>query len=335
MILVPESNLQKAAIKHYEYFRAKHLADFKVECQTTTLRGRELKFLKILLRLHKTIIIGNTAQLAKLNHIIELFKERNPIICMRLKQKKSKLYKTINKVFDYNKFVQSYFPLWGAYALCKELELDVCPYCNRQYISVLYTKKNDAKTRPDLDHFFDKETHPYFALSLYNLVPCCKICNSSFKHSKKFDLDNYLHPFTEGFGNDLTFSVSFTKAFEHRDKWNLNLYYGSSPEFELTLKERPGANKGLLKRAKNNAKVFKIVEIYNFHKDIIFEIIQKSIVYNEEMIKDIYNRHSKLFSSEDEVWKMIMGNYLNESELSKRPLAKCVKDVSKELGLLK
>jgi hypothetical protein len=285
--------------------------------------------------MHKIIIVGKPDQLAKVNHIVELFKKKYPIIAMRLKQKGSKLYKILKKIFDYNKFVRSYLPGWGAYSLCKELGLEVCPYCNRQYITVLYTKKKEAKTRPDLDHFFDKETHPYFALSLYNLVPCCKVCNSSFKHSKKFNLDTYLHPFLEGFGNDLTFSVSFVKDPGPKENWDLNLYYGKAPGFELALKERLGADKNLLKRAKKNAEVFKIKEMYNFHKDVIFEVIQKSIIYNDEMVKDIYNRHRNLFNTEDEVLKMIVGNYLSESDLSKRPLSKCMKDISKELGLLK
>ena len=53
------------------------------------------------------------------------------------------------------------------------------------------------------------------------------------------------------------------------------------------------------------------------------------------MVRDIYKRHSKLFNNEDEVWKMLIGNYLNESDLSRRPLSKCMRDISIELGLLK
>ncbi len=52
-------------------------------------------------------------------------------------------------------------------------------------------------------------------------------------------------------------------------------------------------------------------------------------------IEDIYNRHEgDLFSSIEEVKKMIIGNYTNTEDYSKRPLAKLSNDISKELWLL-
>lgn len=59
-----------------------------------------------------------------------------------------------------------------------------------------------------------------------------------------------------------------------------------------------------------------------------FKILKKGI-------EDIYNRHEgDLFSSIEEVRKMIIGNYTNAEDYSKRPLAKLSNDISKELGLL-
>jgi hypothetical protein len=59
-----------------------------------------------------------------------------------------------------------------------------------------------------------------------------------------------------------------------------------------------------------------------------FKILKKGI-------EDIYNRHEgDLFSSIEEVRKMIIGNYANAEDYSKRPLAKLSNDISKELWLL-
>lgn len=57
--------------------------------------------------------------------------------------------------------------------LCKALRLTVCPYCNRGFIN----NRGDRESGRQFDHFFSKDETPYFALSLYNLVPSCSICN--------------------------------------------------------------------------------------------------------------------------------------------------------------
>lgn len=43
---------------------------------------------------------------------------------------------------------------WGAYAYALSLKTKVCPYCNRNYITPLYSE--NGKMRADLDHFFAK-----------------------------------------------------------------------------------------------------------------------------------------------------------------------------------
>jgi len=45
----------------------------------------------------------------------------------------------LNKIFDYNKFVNGsgYFKKWNAYDLAKKLDVNVCPYCNRLYTATI------------------------------------------------------------------------------------------------------------------------------------------------------------------------------------------------------
>ncbi|WP_428739757.1 hypothetical protein [Sulfurimonas sp.] len=58
----------------------------------------------------------------------------------------------------------------------KDLDITVCPYCNRNYIQN-FRKHNSLEATAQLDHFFDKKTYPYFAVSIYNLIPSCQTCN--------------------------------------------------------------------------------------------------------------------------------------------------------------
>ena len=57
--------------------------------------------------------------------------------------------------------------------MSKALRLTVCPYCNRSFIN----NRGDRESGRQFDHFFSKDEMPYFALSLYNLVPSCSTCN--------------------------------------------------------------------------------------------------------------------------------------------------------------
>ena len=60
----------------------------------------------------------------------------------------------------------------SAVKLIADLDISVCPYCNRNFIY------NTDKKRPsEIDHFHAKSKYPLLAMSFYNLVPACKVCN--------------------------------------------------------------------------------------------------------------------------------------------------------------
>lgn len=63
-----------------------------------------------------------------------------------------------------------------AYWLQRQLNVKVCPYCNRMYTTTLYGKK---RIRPDFDHFYPQSRYPYLAVSLFNLIPSCNVCNKA------------------------------------------------------------------------------------------------------------------------------------------------------------
>lgn len=93
------------------------------------------------------------------------------------KQEKQERNETI--IPPYSDLIRDYFKNHS-----KELGLYSCFYCEASYTGIFY--KDKIKGFFDVDHFFQKEQYPIFALSLYNFVPCCQYCNSRIKGRTKF-----------------------------------------------------------------------------------------------------------------------------------------------------
>jgi len=105
---------------------------------------------------------------------------------------RSAFLESAKKVFNYDRFCAKTVHRWSAYKLCEKARNSICPYCNQAFaFTVVGTT---TSYRPTLDHFYFKDNYPYLALSLYNLVPSCYVCNSSLKGTKNFFTDHHLHP---------------------------------------------------------------------------------------------------------------------------------------------
>ena len=81
--------------------------------------------------------------------------------------------KKIKNYFEeqYNEFRSSQ-DQWGGAQLIDELDISVCPYCNRHFMDTYVPDKDGGlKSNAQLDHFYPKDQYPYLVLSLYNLIP--------------------------------------------------------------------------------------------------------------------------------------------------------------------
>lgn len=231
----------------------------------------------------------------------------------------SEIKKKLRNIFYYDKYSQ-----WDAYSLAKSYSdlgrVKVCPYCNRNYINVLGLQNSkNGKTRMRFDHYYDKASYPYLALSFYNLIPCCTFCNSDLKGSKNFLEKPHIHPF-EWDTEDSKFKldiqdVTFINA--EPKTYNIKLDYQKNDDGEKQLK------------IKNHKETFKIEELYNFHKDITNDIIRKFYVYNDDMIESIFKTfEGNLFSSQNEIRMMVFGSL--EVDNSK-PFSKLTQDIIEDL----
>lgn len=77
----------------------------------------------------------------------------------------------------------------------------VCPYCNRNYVN------NRGKALgSEMDHFYNKKEYPMFAISLYNFIPSCSICNR-IKGIKELKINPFLRNDTNRIKFDITIDV--------------------------------------------------------------------------------------------------------------------------------
>ena len=187
----------------------------------------------------------------------------------------------------------------------EELQVTVCPYCNRNFVN-----STNERTMCDLDHFYDKETYPILAVSFHNLVPVCHACN----HAKASKSISY-SPHNMKFSTDdlLTFDFFVTGMDYLYDNKQINIEIDCRNIF------------------KDNAKELKLREVYQIHSDIVQECIKKAIVFNPEYMTDLLNTYDGLFESEEELYRIVYGNYLEESAYGKRPLSKLTKDILSNL----
>lgn len=187
----------------------------------------------------------------------------------------------------------------------ESLGVTVCPYCNRNFV-------NSARKRTmcDLDHFFNKDTYPILAVSFYNLVPVCHSCN----HSKSVQDVSY-SPHDRRYKTDdlLTFD-----------------FYLKGIDF-LSDEKEIGIEIGESKEIRDNISVLKLREVYQVHSDIVQECIKKAIAFSPEYLSYLYYVYGNLFESEEELYRTVYGNYIEEKSYGKRPLAKMTSDILKKL----
>jgi len=197
---------------------------------------------------------------------------------------------------------------YNAYKLVKDLNISTCPYCNR---GTIYNLQKSKGRTSEIDHFYPKEKHPYFAISFYNLIPSCKVCNKL-----KMEDEVEIHPYERGFKNT-NFKLKIKDS----------TFYHSVNGFDLEFKSEDT-------KINEQIETFKLDDLYQNHKDIVLELIQKEAIYNESYLDELLTQYEgTLFKNREDLQRLISGGYISDDEIGKRPLSKLVKDISEELGL--
>lgn len=220
----------------------------------------------------------------------------------------------------YNVFVENCYnksDRFSKYDFIKNINKDTCPYCNRSYIYYISRRK---EIKPQIDHFFPKSKYPFLAMSFYNLIPSCQTCNGFGAKEEK-------DPLTEGLINPYllkTTDFSFS-------------YKPVSGKIISSLLDKNSIKVEIVKNIPGHLNVFKLAELYELHSDHVVELIFKSKIKYSETYRDYLKKYREkgLQFSENEIDRMILGNYADEEDIHKRPLAKLYQDIGRELGLIK
>lgn len=202
----------------------------------------------------------------------------------------------------------------------KRLNVQVCPYCNRNYI-FNFSKNNNQEATGQLDHFFDKTKYSYLAVSFYNLVPSCSTCNQRKSTKQK----NIFYPYSESFHESAKFRYDGIEALKIDEK----LPFFDSKRVILNIEAIRNKDK-----VKKHIKVFNIDNIYENHKDIVSELLQKREIYPDSYIDELAYNYSDLFKNREDLLRLITCGYIEDKDLDKRPLSKLIKDISEELNLI-
>ena len=217
----------------------------------------------------------------------------------------------------YSKFSAKGTTTYNAYDLAQKLKVNVCSYCNRNYTFTIRNKSSKS-TRPDFDHFYDKGTHPILALSFYNLIPSCILCNSRLKSTAKFSINTHLHPYKDSFNDYAKFKLKIINS----------MFFYDEKAFELKLVTTDI-------KAEKIKEDFALEVLYQEHKDIVLELIQKREIYPDSYIDDLFHQYEgTLFKNREDVLRHITGGYIEDKDINKRPLSKLIKDISEELDLI-
>ncbi|MBA9074726.1 hypothetical protein GGR22_002899 [Flavobacterium gossypii] len=182
---------------------------------------------------------------------------------------------------------------------------------------------NRYKNHFTLDHFLPKGNYPYFALSLYNLVPSCYACNSKFKGIKEFEL------------NASTILLSPTSPdFVLEDNPLFSLYFSDGKD-ENTTKELTDITitfDALGIGEKRFLEIFAIQGRYAFHKKEALNMVLKRQKYSDSTIAEI----ARAIRSTDEmsIKRDIFGSSIFNASENNQPLTKFKKDIAKKIGII-
>lgn len=224
--------------------------------------------------------------------------------------KYGKLHSLLNEIFNYTGSFSKKNTKYSTYNLASNLDINTCVYCNRTYTKTVFNP--NKITRPEFDHWFPKSKFPLLALSFYNLIPSCHICNSSVKGDEEFNLTDHLHPYIDKV-------IDFQFSYDHKDYHN----------FTFKIVSVAGS------KEEKTVEAFKLKEIYETHEDEIQDLRKIRDVYSDRYLQNLTTQFKGLTISEDEVYRLAFGVYKDENLFEKRPLSKMKKDILIELGIIK
>ncbi|RSZ60593.1 hypothetical protein HF313_19270 [Massilia atriviolacea] len=268
--------------------------------------------LHLLKEKREIIACGTPAQLDQLIHYV------NGLIYLCNDAEGTRFFEDCAALFNYDHFSKKRdvsYKKWNAYKLCKTSKYVLCPYCHQNFA---FTIISDGKSfRPTLDHFYPKFQYPYLAISLYNLVPACQVCNSSLKGDLNFFYVRHLHPLHVPTGaadpdegrNHINFDLDPERYIEMR----------RTGEFDMVLKIVPSVDAAV----NNSIRTFLLNERFSIHESTLKIFIRNLENWTPARISEV----AKIFGGEGFVFDERHALGFNLDEYKNEVLGKIKKDL--------
>lgn len=221
--------------------------------------------------------------------------------------------KTIKSIFNYKTQIVENKDF--SYFIAGLIDSNTCTYCNRQYTLTVLGKNNESFIRPEFDHWFSQQDYPDLALSYYNLIPSCSLCNSSLKRTQKTTFQKHIHPYVDS-------EPGFFFRYQPLgiDKGGKDNY---AVDFNITATGMDAI------RVHNTLNLFRIKEIYNAHANYeLRDLIELATAYPKDYIEIIITKILKDTSlTKEDIFRMLFGIEMTPKKYLDRPFSKFKNDV--------
>lgn len=331
MISIKSEIVKDAILKYKLEIEAQRLNAYNnlVLLKKKRLSKEEITYVDKILKEFKTnnILIGKPSYLDKVKKRVGVVPINSRLTTKEKKDKRrTDLKDMILTSLDYKGLRTSFYPNFF-----KEIGIKACVYCNSQLaVSIdveehLKTKiKTKVKAKFQVDHYLAKDEYPFLSISVFNLYPACASCNIAkskiqikefklYSESKNILPSKYHFRFQTGCVADYLTTLDVEKIkvlFIDPDK-----------------PDRTKIVKGSFQDT------FDIEGIYDTQNDIAEEIIIKAQTYSDSLKQKLINDFPNLYPNKNHINRILLGNYIEEANIHKRPMAKYMQDIAKELGL--
>lgn len=255
--------------------------------------------------------------IARPNKLLKLHKKLMENIATKGGKIKPQDKKFIAHLFSYNRYIMKNKKM--SYELAHLLNINTCTYCNRQYTMTVNEtrgrKKVEHLIRPEFDHWFSQKDYPDLALSFYNLIPSCHICNSNLKRDKAMRLNTHIHPYVD------------TRA-------GFKFSYVPIPDgYALDVLRDDGVDNYYYQRVLKTLDMFKIPHVYGAHsnmelKDLLALADANHPDYIYSIVTDVM---ANLDIREEDAYRLLFGIDVREDHYLDRPMSKFKSDILRKI----
>ena len=209
---------------------------------------------------------------------------------------------------SYKNFREYRKTVWCASNYVQKLNLITCPYCGQNYISIIKNKNKRYVLEADLDHYYPKSVYWYLTLNLYNLIPICRTCNSTYKGDNN---NHIINPYIEAIEDKITFEFE-----------NIDNHLLKNENVIVNIKEKAPNNRNLV----NHIKMLELKYRYEFYQNLIKSVILKRHKYNDKYLEQVAKiiKQDKVIIETD----IIRQDFLSEDE----PFFKFKSDLWKQIS---